>query len=54
MFANDVDGAFFRTFEVAQRVFGVGEAARETDGEERRVVVDDVGVREGSEVRGGA
>ena len=53
MFADDVDGAFFRGFEVAQRVFGVGEAARETDGEEGRVVVDDVGIREGSEVRGG-
>lgn len=54
MLADDVDGAFFGGFEVAQSVFGVGEAAGEADGEEGRVVVDDVGVGEGSKVRGGA
>lgn len=54
MFANDVDGAFFGTFKVAQRVFGVGEAAREANGEERWVMVYDIGVGEGSEVRRGA
>ena len=54
MFADDVDGAFFGRFKVAQRVFGVGEAACEADGEERGVVVDDTGVGEGSEVCGGA
>ena len=54
MFTDDVDGAFFRRFEVSQRVFGVGEAACKADGEEGRVVVDDVGVGEGSEVGGGA
>lgn len=50
MFADDVDGAFFGRFEVAQRVFGVGETACEADGEERWIVVYDVGVGEGSEV----
>ena len=54
MLADDVDGAFLAGCEVAQRVLGVGEAAREADGEEGRVVVDDVGVGEGGEVRGGA
>ena len=52
--ADDVDGAFLAGCEVAQRVLGVEEAAREADGEEGRVVVDDVGVGEGGEVRGGA
>ena len=54
MFADDVDGAFFCGFEVAQRVFGVGEAACEADGEEGRIVVDDVGVGEGGKVGGGS
>ena len=54
MLADDVDGAFLRGREVAQRVFGVGEAAREADGEEGGVVVHDVGVGEGGEVGGGA
>ena len=54
VFADDVDGAFFGRFQIAQRVFGVGEAACEADGEERGVVVYDVGVGEGSEVGGGA
>lgn len=50
VFADDVDGAFFGRFKVAQRVLGVGEAAREADGEEGWVVVDDHGVGEGGEV----
>ena len=54
VFANDVDGAFFRRLKVAQRVFGVGKAACEADGEEWGVVVYDVGVGEGSEICGGA
>ena len=54
VFADDVDGTFFGGFEVAQRVFGVGVAACEADGEERRVVVYDVGVGEWCEVGGGA
>ena len=53
MFADDVDGAFFRRLKVAQRVFGVGKTACEADGEEWGVVVYDVGVGEGSEVCGG-
>lgn len=54
MFANNVDGAFFGRFQVAQRVFGIRKAACEADGEERGIVVYDVGVREGSEICGGA
>lgn len=50
MFADDVDGAFSGSFKVAQRVFGVGEAACEANSEERWVVVYDVGVGEGREV----
>lgn len=45
--ADDVDCAFARRGQVAQSVLGVREAAREADGEEGRVVVDDVGVGEG-------
>lgn len=37
-----------------QGVFCVGEAPREADGEEGRVVVYDLGVGEGGEVCGGA
>ena len=44
MFADDIDGAFSRRGEVAQRVLCVGEAACEADGEEGRVVVDGVEV----------
>ena len=54
MFADDVDGAFFGSFKVAQRVFGIREAACETNGEERWIVVYDVGVGERSEVCRGA
>ena len=54
MFADYVDGAFFGRGEVAEGVFGVGEAAGETNGEEWGVVVDDLGVGEGSEVCGGS
>lgn len=54
MLADDVDGAFFGSFKVAQRVFGVGEAAGEANGEERWVVVYDIGVGEGSKVCRGA
>ena len=54
MFADDVDGAFFRRGEVAEGVLGVGEAAGEADDEEGWVVVDDLGVGEGGEVGGGA
>ena len=50
MLADDVDGAFFSSFEVAQRIFGVGKATCEANGKERRVVVYDVGVGEGGEV----
>ena len=50
MFANYVDGAFFGSLEVAQRVFSVRKSACETYGEERGVVIYDIGVREGSEV----
>ena len=54
MFTDDIDSAFLGGFKVAQRVFGVGETAGETNGKERGVVVDDVGVGERSEVCGGA
>ena len=54
MFTDDVDGAFLGGSKVAQRVFGVGEPAGEANGEERWIVVDDVGVGERSEVCGGA
>ena len=54
VFADDVYGAFLGGLEVAQRIFGVGEAACEADGEERGVVVDDVGVGEGGKIGGGA
>ena len=54
MFADDVDGAFLGGFQVAQRVFGVGETAGEANGEERWIVVDNVGVGERSEVCGRA
>lgn len=54
MFADDVDGALLRGGKVAQRVLCVGEAAGDADGEEGRVVVDDIGVGEGGEVGGGA
>lgn len=54
MFADDVDSAFFGSFKVAQRVFGVGEAACKANGEERWVVVYDVGVGKGSEICRGA
>ena len=50
MFADDVDGAFFGSFQVAQRVFGVGVAACEANGEERRVMINDVGVGEGGKI----
>jgi len=54
VFRDDVDGAFFRGFEVTEGVFGVGEAACETDYEEWWVMVYYLGVGEGSEVCGGA
>ena len=40
MLRDEVDGAFARGREVAQGIFGVGEAAGEADGEEGGVVVD--------------
>lgn len=52
VFGDYVDSAFFCGGEVAEGVFGVGKAARETDGEERRVVVDYLGIGKGGEVRG--
>ena len=54
MLGDDVDDAFACFGEVAEGIFGVGEAAGETDGEDRGVVVDDVGVGEGGQVCGGA
>ena len=47
---DDVDGAFLGGGEVSERVFGVGEAAGETDGEKGGVVVYDLGVGERREV----
>lgn len=52
MLADDVDGAFLCLREVAQRVFSIGEAAGETDGEEGWVMIDDLGVGEGGQVCG--
>lgn len=54
MLGDEVDGAFAGGGEVAQGVFGVGEAAGEADGEEGGVVVYDLGVGEGGEVGRGA
>ena len=49
---DDVDGALAGGEEVPQGVFGVGEAAGESDGEDGGVVVDDLGVGEWGEVGG--
>ncbi len=54
MFTNYVDGAFFGGGQVAQGVFGVGEAAGEADGEEGWVVIYYLSVGEGGEIRGAA
>jgi len=50
VFRYDVDGAFFRRCQIAEGVFGVGEAASEADGEEGWVVVYYLRVGEGCEV----
>jgi len=47
---EDVDAAFARGGQVAEGVFGVGEAAGEADGEEGGVVVYYLRVGEGGEV----
>ena len=47
MFGDKVDSAFTRCGQVTQGVLCVCEAAGEPDGEERGVVVDDLGVGEG-------
>lgn len=52
MLRDDVYGAFSGSGEVGERIFGVGEAACKTDGEERWVVVDYLSVGEGSKVGG--
>ena len=52
MLRDYVDGAFMGGNEVGEGVFGVGETAGESDGEERGVVVYEGGVGEGREVGG--
>lgn len=44
MLRDDVDGAFACVREVAEAVFGGFQRAGKADGEQRGVVVDDVGV----------
>lgn len=50
MFRYYVDGALFRGSKVPEGVFGVGEAASESDGKERRVMVYDLSIGEGGEI----
>lgn len=50
MLADDIDGALARGDQIAQCVFGVVEAARDTDCEEWWIAADDVGVGVGREV----
>lgn len=50
MLADDIDGTLACGDQIEQCVFCVGEAAGDTDGEERRIVADEVSVGEGREV----
>lgn len=50
MLADDIDGALSGGDQIAQCVFSVVEAARDTDCKERWIAADDVGVGVGCEV----
>lgn len=52
MFGNNVDDAFFAFDEILQRVFGVGDAADDTDAEHWWVVVEELEVGEWGEIGG--
>ena len=50
MLADDVDGTLACGDQIKQCVFCMGEAAGDTDGEERGIVADEVSVGEGREI----